>query len=145
MTRIRDNKGFSLIELLVVMLIIGILAAIALPAFLGQRDKGKDADAKSNARNLVTHIEGCFTQQDKYNSCTSPADLNPTGLPLSSGLPAASSGEVGVEAVGEGYTIVAASKTGNDFTIEKNPVSGATSRVCSTTGATHGGCNGGSW
>ena len=39
------------------MLIIGVLAAIALPAFLGQQDKSEDADAKSNARNLVSHVE----------------------------------------------------------------------------------------
>ena len=63
------QEGFTLIELLVVILIIGILAAIALPAFLGQRAKGQDSEAKSNVRNLVSHMESCFTTKESYTGC----------------------------------------------------------------------------
>ena len=129
------QEGFTLIELLVVILIIGILAAIALPAFLGQRQKGQDSEAKSNARNLVSHMESCFTTAEDYTNCETSADVTNSGLPLGTG-----SGTVDVTAASTtGYTLLATSKSGNTFTYQK---AGSTVTKSCTGG---GGCNGGSW
>ena len=65
--------GFTLIELLVVIIIIGILAAIAIPVFLNQRQKGYDAQAKSDARNLATLEETYMTDNSDYNAEASAA------------------------------------------------------------------------
>src|SRR3954470_6011489 len=50
----RDDEGFTLIELMVVVLIIAILIAIAIPTFLGAQDRARDRSAQSDLRNGIT-------------------------------------------------------------------------------------------
>jgi prepilin-type N-terminal cleavage/methylation domain-containing protein len=133
--RLRAQEGMTLIELLVVILIIGILAAIALPAFLAQQAKAHDGDAKSNARSTVSAMEACYTEVDKYDPCPEPG----FGIPVGT-----AAGEVEVIPAGDVYTIVAYSDTGNTFTVTKNLDSTVT-RTCSDAGNPKGGCVGGIW
>ena len=65
----RNEKGFTLIELLVVIAIIGILAAIAIPQFAEYRQRGFDARAKSDLRNVATAEEAYFVDNEAYASC----------------------------------------------------------------------------
>src|SRR6476619_7265117 len=70
-----DERGFTLIELMVVVLIIAILIAIAIPTFLGAQNKAKDRAAQSSLRNALTSAKTLYTDSSSYLTAT-PAALN---------------------------------------------------------------------
>lgn len=70
MQRIRNRKGFTLVELMIVVAIIGILAAIAIPAFLRAVKKSKVSEADGNVRKMVDGAKAYFTSEQKYSATT---------------------------------------------------------------------------
>ena len=60
------RKGFTLIELMVVVVIIGLLAAIAVPKLAGSKDKAKLASVKTDLRNLMTVQEAYYSDHAAY-------------------------------------------------------------------------------
>ncbi len=70
-----EEQGFTLIELMVVVLIIAILIAIAIPTFLGARARAQDRAAQSDLRNGLTAEKTVYTDGQTYSSDTTTAGL----------------------------------------------------------------------
>jgi len=62
----RGQKGFTLIELMIVIAIIGILAAIAIPQFTKYRQRAFNSAALSDVRNQRTNVEGYYAEWQHY-------------------------------------------------------------------------------
>ena len=103
------EEGFTLIELLVVIIIIGILAAIAIPVFLNQRQKGYDAQAKSDLRNMATAEETYLTDNNIYTSTMT--DLTAAGFKPSANV----SDRTAAGTADTSYVLTACSQSGTKW------------------------------
>ena len=73
--RRESDEGFTLIELMVVVLIIAILVAIAVPTFMGARERAQDRSAQSTARNSLSAARVLWSDVGNYESTGIAADL----------------------------------------------------------------------
>jgi type IV pilus assembly protein PilA len=134
-----EERAFTLVELLVVLIIIGLLAAIVIAAFANQQDKAHDADAKTHARSAQTAMESFYVDMKTYAGVTR-ADLEEqqTSLKDASNLAI-------VTATSNEYEIEIASDSTNPVTFRVHRLpTGTIERTCSP--ASTGGCRpGGVW
>src|SRR5579862_1084314 len=105
--RDRGEQGFTLIELMVVVLIIAILIAIAIPTFLGARQKAQDRAAQSNLRNALTAVKTAYVDTQDYTTGNF-ASIEPSLTWLTSGTASTAQGEISVDAVAADQIVLAA-------------------------------------
>ena len=135
-----SEEGFTLIELMVVVLIIAILLAIAIPTFLGARKRAQDRAAQSSLRNALTAAKTIYTDNSSYKSAD-PAGLAAVEPSLTyKGAAEASTGQkdVSVSAADAVWAGAALSKSTKCFWIKETADAGT--KFGSGTAAT---CTGG--
>jgi type IV pilus assembly protein PilE len=74
-----ENKGFTLIELMVTTTVVALLAAIAYPNYLSYVQKTRRSDAKIGLMQTAQKLERCYTEFNKYNDASNCTPLVKTG------------------------------------------------------------------
>jgi type IV pilus assembly protein PilA len=150
------DEGFTLIELMVVVLIIAILIAIAIPTFLGQRRRAQDRAAQSGLRNALVVAKTYFTDNQTYVGfdATDGEAIEPslTWEDLAAATAPAAAGTVGIvtpQLTQTNVLLVSKSASGDFFCISESSTGGGGTNY--DTDATYTNidtvaeCNGASW
>jgi type IV pilus assembly protein PilE len=81
----RANAGVTLVELMVVLLVIGILSAIAIPSYRGYVLRANRADAKTGLMSYAGTLERCYTRDNLYNGTSCQTLIASLPVPVASG------------------------------------------------------------
>jgi prepilin-type N-terminal cleavage/methylation domain-containing protein len=120
------DQGFSLIEVLVAILIVGILAMLAVPVFLGQRRKGQDLEAQEMVRNVAVALATRHTDNDSF--AATKAELIAIEPTIGEATP-----QLVFDATKDTYEITERSASSTTFTLAR-AADGLLTRTCSVAG-----------
>ena len=142
LNKIRGEDGYTLIEVLVVVLVIGILATIALPSFLNQTTKATAASAKELAHSAQIAAETYATDHNGSYAGLTVSTLSSYDASIQTSAANNNAYVLSVSnATATGYKVTTASSDGSE-TFSINRTGGVVTRSCAPAGA---GCKNGSW
>jgi type IV pilus assembly protein PilA len=132
----RSESGFTLIELMMVVLIIAILITVLIPTFFGARNRANDRATQSALRNAATAAKAVYVDGEDYTSAT-PLRLNVEGLPVvfvDGATAPTDQNTVSIDTPSTSYVVISGrSKTGTCFYVSDDITSIGT-RFASQTG-----------
>jgi len=148
-SRIRHDRedGFTLIELMVVVLIIAILVAIAIPTFLGARERAQDKAAQSDLRNALTAAKTHYVEGETYVATAAELEDIEPSLAYDAAVANATSSVVGFTGTADVMLMVVQSDSDTWFCIKDDVTAGTFygSGSALTAVDTAAECTGASW
>jgi type IV pilus assembly protein PilA len=139
-TRVEEPEaGFTLIELMVVVLIIAILIAVLLPTFVGAKQRAQDRGAQSSLRNGLTAARVVYSDRGDYTLATSGAldTVEPAFTWVDATTASTGPNELSVDGASTSYIVIAAlSKSGSCFFVsDDESVGGSTVQYAKASGS----------